>query len=50
MEKVEILEKIERRIQDLNYMINSDKKDAKMQFAWEYAREELKIVIQMLKG
>ena len=50
MDKNEVIEKIERRIQDLNYMINSDRMDGKMQIAREYAREELQIVIQMLKS
>lgn len=49
MKKEEIIEKVEKMIFDLNYMINTDKTDDKKQYAWKYARGYLELVIKMLK-
>ena len=49
MNKKEIIEKLERRKRDLNFMINSDAKSKEKQYAWKYARNELDIVIEMLE-
>lgn len=49
MKKDQIIDKVEKRIQDLNYLINTDKTNDKMNYARQYAREELRIVLQMLK-
>lgn len=50
MEKEQLINKVEKRIQDLSYMINTDKTSEKKQYAWQYAREELKMVLKMLNG
>ena len=31
-----------------NYMINTGTKDEKRMYAWEYSREDLKIILQMI--
>ena len=49
MNKNQILNKIERRIQDLNHAINSEKDDEKKLYAWKYARIELEMIAKMFK-
>jgi hypothetical protein len=49
MKKERIIEVVERMIQDKNYMLNDGKGNEKLNYAWEYSREDLKIVLSMLK-
>jgi hypothetical protein len=47
--KIEELRRtVEEMIFDRNYMINTGTKDEKRMYAWEYSREELKIILQMI--
>ena len=50
MDKEELIRKIEIMMQDRNYYINSGKGTEKQIYAWEYSREELKIILNMIKN
>lgn len=50
MNKEQLIEKVETMMQDNNYYINSKKGTEKQLYAWEYAREVLKIVLIMVKA
>lgn len=44
----DIIERIENRIRDFNYMINSEQKDKQKVYAWGYARNELEVILKQL--
>lgn len=44
----ELIEFIEKRVQDINFMINSTDKDTKINFAREYGREELLFILNFI--
>jgi hypothetical protein len=48
MEIENLREKIEQMMFDKSYMINTGTKNEKLMFAWEYSREDLKIILQMI--
>lgn len=44
----DIIERVENRIQDFNYMINSEQKDKQKAYTWSYARNELDVILKQL--
>lgn len=46
----ELEQKVEMMIQDKNYYINSNKGSEKQVYAWKYAREDLEIILKMIKA
>lgn len=48
MKIVDLRRKVEQMIFDKNYMINTGTKNGYLMFAWEYSREDLKIILQMI--
>jgi hypothetical protein len=49
MTKQELIERIESMMADKNYMVNSGKGTSQQKYAWEYAKEDLKIVLNYVK-
>lgn len=49
MNKQRLIAVIETMMADKNYMINSGKGTSQQKYAWEYARENLKIVLNYIK-
>lgn len=45
----DIIERMENRILDFNYMINSESKDSQKVYTWKYARNELEMILKQLK-
>ena len=48
MKLEDLREKVEQMIFDKNYIINTETKNEKWTFAREYAREDLKTILQMI--